>query len=432
MDIYIVQPGDTLESIAERFGVSATRLALDNNLTESANLVLGQTIVILYPRQVYIVKENDTLQSIADAHNIPLMQLLRNNPYLSDREFIYPGELLVISYNNNKGLINTIGFASPFIDRNVLTKILPFLTYVTIYGYQAKPDGSIGSVEDSMIISLAKEYGVAPLLILSTFTLQGVENIETYYIILENEGLINRQIDNIIDILNEKGLFGVLIAYQFISEDNIALYESYTDMLAARLHDEGYRLFVSITPFAVSDNNQVTFPRLDYSNIGRAADKFVLINYTWGQNFGPPLPITSISITEKFLEYIVNQVPPDKLILGIPSIGYDWEIPYTAGISSVRALSVNSAVNLARSVGAIINFDEVSYTPFFEYTVSYEGSLINHIVWFIDARTVDAAIRLARRNRIPGIGVWNIMYYYAQLWLVINSQYQIEKIFPEP
>lgn len=147
MDIYIVQPGDTLESIAERFGVSATRLALDNNLTESASLVLGQTIVILYPRQVYIVKENDTLQSIADAHNIPLMQLLRNNPYLSDREFIYPGELLVISYNNNKGLINTIGFASPFIDRNVLTKILPFLTYVTIYGYQAKPDGSIGSVE---------------------------------------------------------------------------------------------------------------------------------------------------------------------------------------------------------------------------------------------------------------------------------------------
>jgi spore germination protein len=52
-------------------------------------------------------------------------------------------------------------------------------------------------------------------------------------------------------------------------------------------------------------------------------------------------------------------------------------------------------------------------------------------VWFIDARTVDAVSRLIQRFDIPGIGVWNIMYYYAQLWMVLNSQYMIKKIYPE-
>lgn len=431
MDIYIVQPGDTLVSISERYGVSVTRLILDNELSEPDRLVPGQTIVVLFPKQVYTVREGDTLQGIADAHGVPLMQLLRNNTYLSEREYIYPGELLVISYDNNQGLLNTSGFVSPFINRDVLTKTLPFLTYLAVYGYQAEADGNISDVEDTVIISLAKDYSVAPLMMLSSFTLQGVNNIQTYYDILENEDIANRQIDNILRILNEKGLFGVLIVYQFISADNISLYESYTDKLASRLHEEGYRLFISIAPFTITDNKEVTFLRLDYTNIGRDVDKIAIMNYTWGQNFGPPLPITSIGNTDEFLEYIVSQVPPDKLIVGVPVIGYDWELPYTAGVSTARALSANSAIRLAQIVGANIQFDEVSYTSYFEYSVSREGATINHIVWFIDARTVDAGIKLSLSYGISGSGVWNIMYYYAQLWLVINSQYQVNKEFPE-
>lgn len=51
---------------------------------------------------------------------IAVLQLLRNSPYLSDREFIYPGETLVISYADNiimKLSIN--GYAYPFIDKDL-------------------------------------------------------------------------------------------------------------------------------------------------------------------------------------------------------------------------------------------------------------------------------------------------------------------------
>lgn len=112
MIIHVVQPQETIQSIAEIYGVSAEKLIIDNELINPEDLVPGQTIVITYPQKVYIVQDGDTLESIAVMHNISVMQLLRNNPILAGREYIYPGELLVISYGTNRSittfLTNTI------------------------------------------------------------------------------------------------------------------------------------------------------------------------------------------------------------------------------------------------------------------------------------------------------------------------------------
>ena len=112
MDIYVVQQNDTIYSIANKFGVSATKLIQDNELEDPNQLVIGQTIVIVYPMQTYTVQEGDTLISIAEAFNISLMQLLRNNPYLSNRS-VNPGEVITISYNTT-GKLTTNGFIYPY------------------------------------------------------------------------------------------------------------------------------------------------------------------------------------------------------------------------------------------------------------------------------------------------------------------------------
>lgn len=133
MIIHIVQPGETISSIANYYGVTAAKLIQDNELEDAANLVPGQTIVIAYPVQVYTVQEGDSLIGIANTYDVSVMQLLRNNPYLSNRESLYPGDIIVISYNNNKGKITTNGYANTFIDLGILRKTLPFLTYLSIF-----------------------------------------------------------------------------------------------------------------------------------------------------------------------------------------------------------------------------------------------------------------------------------------------------------
>ena len=65
------------------------KIMIDNGLDSTNNLVIGQTIVITYPKQTHIVQQGDTLQNIADTYQVTPMQILRNNPYLSDREYFF-------------------------------------------------------------------------------------------------------------------------------------------------------------------------------------------------------------------------------------------------------------------------------------------------------------------------------------------------------
>jgi spore germination protein len=140
MDIHVVQPGDTIKSIADQYNVTVTRLIQDNGLTNPDNLVTGQTLIVLYPKQTYTVKEGDTLTGIADSFGVTTMQLLRNNPYLSDREFIFPGEEIIISYDTD-GFIGGYGYAFAYINMDILKKTLPYLTTLSIYNYRT---GSVG------------------------------------------------------------------------------------------------------------------------------------------------------------------------------------------------------------------------------------------------------------------------------------------------
>ena len=151
------------------------------------------------------------------------------------------------------------------------------------------------------------------------------------------------------------------------------------------------------------------------------------MHYVWGINYGPPSPVTSISTIKNLLDYVTTNVSPDIINIGFPTIGYDWELPYIPGKSSAHSLSLDAAVNLARDTGASIQFDDISQTPYFQYMQFGFGNPVQHIVWFIDARSIEALVKLVSEYRLAGTGIWNIMIYYPQLWLVINSQYDIVK-----
>lgn len=152
------------------------------------------------------------------------------------------------------------------------------------------------------------------------------------------------------------------------------------------------------------------------------------LNFYWGNSFGPPAPVTSIYNMKDFLDYILAQVPNSKIDIAVPIIAYDWELPYVIGVTRAESLSIVSAINIAQQNGVDIQFDELSMTPYFEYSVEKFGVQVKHIVWFIDARSIDSLIKLVDENELHGTAMWSIMQYYAQMWLVINSQYEIETI----
>ena len=78
---YIVQRGDTLYSISRRFNIPVDEIKRINNLT-SNNLSIGQTLYLtenILPTNIYIVQRGDTLYSIALKYNTTVDEIKRMN-----------------------------------------------------------------------------------------------------------------------------------------------------------------------------------------------------------------------------------------------------------------------------------------------------------------------------------------------------------------
>ncbi|MDF2544760.1 MAG: Peptidoglycan-binding lysin domain protein [Herbinix sp.] len=431
MIIHVVQPGDTIDSVAIKYETSIDRLIIDNGILNPENLVVGQTIAIVQPEQTHIVQDGDTLLSIAQLYKVPVMQLLRNNPFLSNREYIYPGETIIISYNEYIDSITTNGYAYPFINMDILKKSLPYLTYLTVFNYRASAEGTVVSLgDDTEIIRVAKEYGVAPILLLTTLSGRGESGMDIGLEILFNEVYQDIHIESILRTLKSKGYYGAHISFQYINRDFVQLYVNMLNKLANRLHEEGYPVFVTINPRLQIDVNRLTFEKVDYSGIGQEADGVTLMTYDWGYTYGPPVPL-SMYLASDYLNHVINYIPPEKISIGLSIIAYDWQLPYNIGVTRARALCMDTAITLAALMGEEILFDEASQSPYFMYTETQSGIPIQHIVWFKDARSIVAIMNLIPENGFRGVDIWNIMQYCAQMLYVINTQYRIEKIYPE-
>ena len=430
MEIYVVQPGDTIEEIANMYGVTAEQLIRDNELPNPNDLLTGQAIVIVYPSETYTVRYGDTLETIAASNNITVNELLRNNPFIADRRYIYPGEKLAISFNRSASF-STYGYTNTFINKQILVKTLPYLTYLSIFNYQITDTGDArGDDGDIEIIQLAIEYSVIPLMHLATITIQGEFDLELTYRLFYDEELQDRLFENVLSILRDKGYYGVVISAQYITSENQDLFFKYIQKFSERIGQEGYITLVAVDPKVNTFDSDVTFENIDYSRFPDSIYRILLIEYTWGIIKSPPGPIFSINSLNALLDYILPQIDSSIISIGVPVLGYMWELPYVEGLSSSNSLTRDNVISLAVDVNATIQFDPVSQTPYFTFENS-TGENVQHIVWFISPITIDSLMKVLIQRGVLSVGVWNIMAYFASLWLVINSQYEIVKLLPE-
>ena len=168
MVIHVVQPGDSLYRIAQLHGVPLPFLIQQNELHEPYRLTPGQTIVAPQPEKTYIVRRGDTLGSIAAQNGTTVMQLWQNNPQLGGTDRIQPGQMLVLSYGNKLGCFAVNGYAYPSIDLRVLRRTLPYLTYLSVFSYGFDRTGRILPQNVELLVRMARQYQVKPLLVLTT------------------------------------------------------------------------------------------------------------------------------------------------------------------------------------------------------------------------------------------------------------------------
>ncbi len=423
MLIHTVQSGETVYSIATRYGVSPARLMSDNGVGEDGALAVGQALAVLFPRVVHAVTEGDTLSSVARAYGISLRQLYRNNYYLGGRDAVYPGNALVISYVGQPiGDIVTNGYAYPHIRRPTLQSSLPYMTCLTPFTYGVTAAGGLLPLQDGLLLSDAAAMGVTPLMHLSSITEDGSFSNARSTLILTNPALQDPLIDQIIATVQEKGYRGVDVDFEFVPPAEREAYAAFVNRLRERLAPLRLPVIVALAPKTFAGQKGLLYEAHDYALLGAAADFVLLMTYEWGYTYGPPMAVSPLPQVRAVLDYAVTEIPPAKIFLGMPNYGYDWPLPFRQGVTAARSISNGTAVRLAIDHGAEIRYDETAQSPYFHYT-DRDGTA--HEVWFEDVRSTAAKLRLVSEYGFRGAGYWNLMRPFPQGWVTLNALFNV-------
>lgn len=426
MYIHIVELGETLFDIAKLYNTSEERIIIDNGLEINSTLVPGQALIILIPKTVYTILPGDTLDSIANKFGTTSIKLLQNNPFLSDEFFITAGQTIVIDFAQNKIRQLTVnGYAYPNINRSVLTRALPYLTYLTIFGYGFTEDGNLIPADDLALIDLSYKFNTAPVMLLSSIDQSGNFSSEKASLLFNNIPLQNTVIENIIRTMNAKGYVGLDIDFEFINPNDKNAFNHFVQNATERLNQAGYFVNTDLAPKTSETQRGLLYEAHDYKTIGRVSNTVLLMTYEWGYTYSPPMAVAPIDKVRQVAEYALTEIPPYKIMLGIPNYGYNWTLPFIEGQSRAETIGNQYAVNLATRYNTSINFDETAQSPYFNYTDQFSRQ---HTVWFEDVRSIKSKLQLSDELNLLGVGYWNIMRPFAQNWALLNVLYDIKKI----
>lgn len=378
MEIYVVKPGDTIDSIALRLGADAEQLIYDNQLVYPYELAVGQALFAAGERR------------------------------------------------NATRSISAGGYAYPFISPWVLEQTLPFLSELLVFSYGFTGEGEVLAPaygEDDWMIAEANNYGTRPILTLTPFGEDGNFNNRLIHSVVNSEEYKDNLIRNLLEVMEEKGYQGVDIDFEYILAEDRDAFTAFVQDVTAAMRGNGYRTSVALAPKTSSEQKGLLYEGKDYRALGEAADHVLLMTYEWGYTYGPPMAVAPLNQVRRVVEYALTQIPTEKIDLGIPNYGYDWPLPYVKGTTKAATINNVQAVRIAVENGAEIRFDDVAESPYFTYTENG----VEHEVWFEDVRSLLAKFELIKEYGLRGCGYWQIMQWFRANWLLLKDQFYIFK-----
>lgn len=424
MIIYTVKAGDSVYKIANQYGTTTNDIVYANQLSNPDRLAIGQALVVPVDYFEYTVRRGDSLYSIARRYNTTVSKLVEDNPSITNPSMIYVGQSIRISAGDK--IIRSIdvnGYAFPNIREDALENALPNLSFFSIFSYQIREDGSVVPINDEGLINTAWNNDVKPFMVITNIGDSGGFNSDLVSTVLYDENVKNTLINNVIEILNNKNYAGLDVDFEYVYPSDREAYNNFLREVANRIKPLGYILTTAVAPKISANQPGLLYEAHDYPVHGEVADHVIIMTYEWGYTYGPPMAVAPINEVERVLRYAVSTIPSRKILMGMPNYGYDWTLPYRRG-SRANAISNLQAVNLAINNGATIQYDEVSQAPFFYYT---DENGARHVVWFDDARSLTARLRLVEKYNLGGVSYWTINRLFRTLWYTLRALYDVNR-----
>lgn len=229
--------------------------------------------------------------------------------------------------------------------------------------------------------------------------------------LLQDKGLQNRFIDNLIKSLKKYGYQGVNIDFEEIKEKTDEPLTAFQKNLYEKLHAQKLIVSQDISP----DNDDYNLKVLEKYN-----DYIFIMAYDQHSADTNAGDVSHQQWVEEQLDKICNQISSDKVILALACYGYDWPDQDVG-----KDITYQQAIATANRYNGKIKYNPLSANLNFSYK---DESAVNHQVFFTDAATNFNLIRKADDWGVAGIAIWRMGAEDPRLWTFISKDLSIDSV----
>ncbi len=330
----------------------------------------------------------------------------------------------------------TEGASSTLANLSSVTQISPF-------AYELQSDGTIKNVlkieEEpwTTLIAEVKKKNIKVYPSILSYPHSDAEK-KLQYTLLANKKRRTAHVGEIRSIVKKNKFDGIDIDYEAKLAETGPFFSLFLTELSTALHKDKKKLICTIEARTPPESRYATtskevLSKVEYVNnykvIGKVCDQVRIMAYDQStddaklvnQNKDKGLaykPVADIEWVKKVITIALWDIPAKKIILGVPTYGYKYELVAQTGTSTLKysrigSMNFNYADELAKSLhitptrngAGELNFGYATTTG-----VNGEsfGKLKQFMVWYSDATAIADKIRLAKLYKLGGVAVFKI------------------------
>lgn len=246
-------------------------------------------------------------------------------------------------------------------------------------------------------------------------------------------------ITNAINLLNSRGGNGLNIDFEGMGSSDKTPFKNFMVNLCNQVHAANPNYKVSMALYAVDWSTSFDMPALN-----AVVDNFIIMGYDYyysgSTTAGPEAPLYNFqtsynyTLTKSITYYLKQGASANKLLLGLPWYGREWE---TAGNTAPSATTGNFTSSRTFSYvrnnpttysAANKRWESNSFSPYY----SYISGGVNLQCWIDDAYSMGRKFDMVNQRGLGGIGIWALGYDdgYQDFWQAIRNKFSTCAVVP--
>ena len=260
--------------------------------------------------------------------------------------------------------------------------------------------------------------------------------------IVNQEEHSQKAIVEILDTYKKFSFDGINVDFEYVGtpdDQTINNFTKFISNLKTSCQTVSPNCFIDIDVFGDSSNKKRLW---DLENINKYVDHIIVMAYDYyrasSTKAGPVAPLTgscrqnqnSNCIDEDILghlSYFLKKVPAEKIVLGVPFYGYEWQTATTDFLSNTYPKS--GSIATYQRVQKLITDPETSSisakwssSTLSPYIIYYDEEKIKQI-HFENTQSLQLKIDVIKSTGIGGLAIWALGYEvpYQELWNTVSN-----------